>query len=286
LEIGTNLVSLIKSGHVLIFLNHELAQNGLAQAGLDNAIHTGDGDYLFLVDSNLGFNKTDAVVDRNLSYFVDLSNPQNILAMLIIRYSHTIEQETACKHESSYGSGVYHDMQIRCYWNYWRVYTQPGTILTSNNQTPVPGKWLLTGEDWSGDVAVGIGEGNTQVLSGLFVLPTGRTQDLLLQFDLPPEVLKKINNDDIVYNLRLQKQAGLSKYPVVIQVKPPDGTQPKDLPSEWVLEENTGFWVWMGEIYTHQNFSLVFSPPDENKTVDETIPGIESPLLFAISGDL
>lgn len=264
--LGRELLSAVKSGHILIYLNHDDAQSALVKAGLDNGIHTGDGDYLYLVDSNIGFNKTDAVIYRAVSYFVDLSDPQKIPAMLITRYTHTVQQESICEHRSSYGSGVYKDMQIRCYWDFWRVYTLPDTAVINANHTPVPGEWLLSGEDWPGGISIESGEGNTRVISGLFVLPTAVSQDISVQFLLPSRILRPLGDGQLEYTLRILKQAGLNHLPMVLQVKPPQGYQVNDPGEGWEFNQYSGFWIWTGKIFNTRDFRLLFSPKVANQS--------------------
>ncbi len=260
IQLGSELLTAIKAGHLLIYFNHEEAQAALAKATLDNSLEPGGGDFLFVVDSNVGFNKTDAVVQRSATYLVDLTNPQMLSAMLVVQYTHTVNQDVACIHESVYGSGAYTDMQVRCYWNYWRVYTSPKTHLYYANATPVSAEWLLNGEDWAGEATIDAGEGDTQTVSGLFVLPVGQKQDIALQFRLPSGVIRRLPDNDLYYNLRIQKQAGLLHLPFVLQVKPPQGYDLVNPEPNWAIDQNSGFWIWSGEITSTQDFELAFSP--------------------------
>jgi hypothetical protein len=258
-SLGRDLHSAMKTGHILIYLNHEDAQNVLSQAGLDYGISTGNGDFLYIVDSNIGFNKTDAVIQREASYFVDLSDTERIPAMLISRYTHPIQQKIPCEHESSYGSGFYMDMQIRCYWDFWRIYTLPDTAVINANQTPIQGEWLLTGEDWPGGISIESGEGNTQVVSGLFVLPTAQSQDILIQMQLPSRMIQKRNNNQLAYSLTIQKQAGINHLPLVLQVKPPQGYYVNDPGEGWEFNHDTDFWIWTGNLFYTNYFELLFT---------------------------
>jgi len=259
-RLAQEMVGAVKAGHILVYFNQPEVQTALEQAGLGNRVIPGEGDFLLLVDSNLGFNKTDAVVARSATYFVDLADPQEPAAMLILKYHHTVTQEVACVHETSYGSGVYQDMQQRCYWDYWRLYTRADTRLTEANRTPVPGEWLLDGTPWDGEVTTQPGEQGTQEIAGFFVLPTSQQQDLSLQFDLPGEILKKGKNNAWVYKLRIQKQAGLADLPLVLQIRAPAGTQWATPESGWQLDSASGFWIWSGKIEFPSEFELVFSP--------------------------
>jgi hypothetical protein len=257
LRLGRELVQAMRAGHVLVTFSDSQHQALLAEAGLDNGIHPGEGDYLLVVDSNVGFNKVDAVVQRRVTYLVELSTPQEPMAMLINHYRHTIGEDIDCVHQASYGTGAYGDLQKRCYWNYWRVYKSAGTGLYAANQTPVPGEWLLNGRDWDGRATIEPGINDTEMASGLFVLPTNQSQDVVLQFALPPEVIVPTNEDELVYKLEVHKQAGLDDLPVSIQVRPPQGTQLK-AGDPWRYDQSSGFWIWDGRVTTPERFELVF----------------------------
>ncbi|MCJ7702178.1 MAG: DUF4012 domain-containing protein, partial [Anaerolineales bacterium] len=240
-QLARDLQTALKTGHILVYSSQPEVQTAIVQAGLDNGLHPGRGDFLLLVDSNLGFNKTDAVVERRAAYFVDLTQPGQIPAMLVLYYTHTTPQDVPCVHESSYGQGAYSDMQTRCYWDYWRVYKPPGTNLYNANQTPVSGEWLLDGQPWPGEVAAAPGEGDTRMFSGFFVLPTAQKQDISLQFTLPLDTLELDQAGNLVYRLKVQKQAGLSHLPFVLQIRPPQGFQLDPPGDPWTFEPGSGF---------------------------------------------
>lgn len=263
-RLGRELIQAIKRGHVLAYLNDPQSQVLLVDAGLDNGVHPGQGDYLLVVDSNIGFNKVDPLIQRQVTYLVELSDPQTPMAMLINQYSHSITEEIDCVHQASYGSGAYGDLQKRCYWNFWRVYKAAGTQLYAANQTPVPGKWLLNGQDWGGHATIETGISQTQMVSGLFVLPTNQDQDVSLQFVLPSNAIEQTSADTYVYRLKVDKQAGLKSLPVSVQIKPPSGYHPKNIASGWQLDQSTKLWIWDGEIRDSQTFEVTFIPADRN----------------------
>ena len=262
LRLGRELIQAMRAGHVLIYFSDSQSQALLAEAGLDNGIHPGEGDYLLVVDSNVGFNKVDAAIQRKVTYLVELSNPQEPMAMVINSYEHTITEEINCVHQASYGTGAYGDLQKRCYWNTWRVYKPAGTGLYAANQTPVPGEWLLDGQDWGGHATIEPGINDTEVVSGLFVLPTNQHLDVSLQFVLPAKVIEKTSEDTFIYRLKAEKQAGLKSLPLRIQIKPPSGYKFKNMADGWELDQNTAFWIWEGEIRDAQIFELTFISPD------------------------
>ncbi len=258
-NLSDKLFDAVKAGHVLVYINNDEIQAALEKTELDNSVHPGEGDFLLLVDSNLGFNKVDAVIERQVTYTIDLSNPDDPRATLVIEYLHTIEEEIPCIHEASYGTGSYADMQKRCYWNYWRVYKTAGTQLLAANKTPVPGLWLLSNQDWDGNATIETSNHDTEVISGFFVLGTNQSQNVSMQFVLPPSVLVHTTKDVFLYQLTLQKQAGLEYLPVVLQVIPPPNFHLMDADGAWQFDQNSGLWSWSSNMTSSQNFELRFS---------------------------
>jgi hypothetical protein len=259
-QLGTEILKAVKTGHILLYFNQPEAQWALTRAGLDNSLKSNDHDFLLLVDSNIGFNKADAVVERSLTYLVDLSTPEVIPAMLIVRYTHTLQDEISCVFDPDPGNFQYSDTQKRCYLDYWRVYTHQGTRVYSANQTPIPGEWLLNGEDWAGEININSESLHHQEIAGLFMLPTSQSQDIVLQLLHPPQWLKQTQDGLLNYNFRIQKQAGLSELPFVLQINPPPGYQLVNPGTEWRNDADTGFWVWEGQIIEPRHFELYFAP--------------------------
>ncbi len=251
-------ISMVKSGHLLIFFNDPDMAALLAETGMDGGIQPAEGDFLYLVDSNVGFNKVDSIVSREILYQVDLSDPKNPSAQISVRYQHTYPSEVTCKQEASYGNGTYADMQARCYWDYWRIYGPSGSQLISSNVSAVPGKMLLKGKDWPAQVETGTGENGLKVYSGLMVLPAHSQQQTLLKISLPASIVRKEESGIEVYSLRLQKQPGLESLPVKVQIKiPPNATITPGY-TDW-QKEGSDAWVWQGVLTGRRELSLAFS---------------------------
>jgi hypothetical protein len=212
---------------------------------------------LLLVDSNVGFNKTDAVVRRSLEYAVDLSSINSPTAKITVHYEHTIRQQVECKHEATYGKGDYSDMFARCYWDYWRVYKGAGNELLGSEIPEIPGKWLLGGIPYLGNAELNQGEGNTSVFAGQLVLPTNESKTIALRVQLPGSVIEKSQGGGFIYRLRIQKQMGLTNLPVHLTIRIPDGYRLKGQISG-VKYESDQTYSWAGDITTLQTFRMNF----------------------------
>jgi hypothetical protein len=225
---------------------------------LDNAINPGAGDFLELVDSNIGFNKTDPVVNRSIQYKVDLTSPTQPRAEFIAHYQHTVSEIVPCVQEAEY-SQTYQGMQVRCYWDYWRVLTR-STRLAGSQVVPVPAEQLLDKQAWDGPLDVTAGEWGTQAIGGLIVLPTNQTRDIVLQYDLLPGVVQA-NQNELVYTLHIQKQPGLVKLPLTLQVISPENYVLSNPPTGWQSGVDSHTWTWIGTLIHPVDFRLIFTKP-------------------------
>ena len=249
-----SLIDSLRAGHLQVYFNDAAAQAQLASLGLDGSIHPGPADFLMLVDWNFGFNKVDPLIQRELDYQLDLSNPQQPVATLSVRYTHTLQEPVTCRHEAAYGQ-TYEDLQRRCFWNYWRVYAPPGARLLAVQAPPLPGTYLLNQTDWDGRLDVSTAEGGAQVFGGPLMLPAAGQAEIVLRYQLPAGLLQA-ESGALVYRLRLQKQAGLLGLPVRVRVIPPQGYRAEALGSTWW--QAAGAVQWQATLGRTQELGLRF----------------------------
>ncbi len=256
--VGMTTLQAVQAGHILLYFNQPAAQSALVQAGLDGAVQANDADFLLLVDSNIGFNKADALVERSLDYQVDLRAPQSPLAALQINYRSRAQAGTVCKHEAFYNL-TYEGLQQRCYWDYWRVLAAGGSQLISGQAAVVPADQLLTRQGYDGRVEKALAEGGSSEFSGLMVLPAGETRRLALEWQLPARVIRQ-EGEGMIYTLRMQKQPGLLDLPLTLKVTAPQGMSFVPAPG-WQAGPEPATWVWSGRVIEPLQFNLVFVKP-------------------------
>jgi hypothetical protein len=253
LSLARAIKSLLDQGQLLVYFNDTASQQALQVAGWDGALHPGNADYLYLVDSNVGFNKVDSVIQRSINYQVDLSDIKDPTAKVTLSYQNTGTGDVPCKQVASYGNGTYQDMQLRCYWDYWRVYTPSGAVLLTPDTQPVPAEALLNGQAWSGQVETPAGEGDTQVFAGLLMLPLSQASQTTLSYELPLKILQPKDLSYLEYSLNVQVQPGLAGIPFQIQLKLPDHAIISNPANGWG-SDSTGIWTWQG--YLNQPITL------------------------------
>lgn len=159
------------------------------------------GDYLMMVDANMGALKTDYYMRRQVTYNVDLTTTPPTVTLNIIY-----------KNTATHG-----DWRTSDYHSYLRVYVPEGSTFTSSHMV----SHMTTGQDFNKtffgfkcDVLIG-GETNATIV---YQLPKG------------------FNVND--YKLLIQKQSGVEGVPVTVNVKTKDGnfTQQQTLNNDLKFE--------------------------------------------------
>jgi len=161
-----------------------------------------DADYLALVDSNLGFNKVDAVMQRSLGYQVSWpGGPQSAgVARVTVTYQHPIDLPNhECLLTPRYGDR-YDELTERCYYNYVRLYVPRGSELLS-----------IEGVE-ADSISSRRGEAGTQLFGGYFVMKPGTTRQVTFLYRLPLGIQQR------GYRLVIQRQSGAGPLPVRWQV--------------------------------------------------------------------
>lgn len=205
-QLARALYTSLQEKHVLVTVNDPATATLLAEAGWSGAVTPGDGDYLLVVDSNVGWNKVNSLVQRTTNYSVAPQADGSLLADLELVYRHQGEaSDQPCEHVARYGDS-YEEMMRRCYFNYIRVLVPAGAE-------------LLSAEGFEQDqVTVKSGERDTTQLAGSLITPSGATRSVRLSYRLPSGLLS-----DDVYRLRVQKQPGTPALPVKVTLLAPPG---------------------------------------------------------------
>jgi len=225
IRLGRAAMAALERRDLLIYLADEEAAALLAELGWDGALRDAPGDFLMVVDTNVGFNKVNGVVEESLEYTVDLTDPAQPRATLVVRHRHPVTNWTPpCRQEPRYDP-TYEQMMQRCYWNYLRVYAPPGAVLVASEGHPVPGEALLSGQPTSGEVTTVEGEGGRSVFATLLLVQPGETVETRFEYLLPPTVVFATGNpDEMGYSLLVQKQPGTRGVPLSVRIRLPTGS--------------------------------------------------------------
>lgn len=230
--------SSLRERHLLIYVESKDEQAILRQLDWDGALRTCSGDYLMVVDSNVGFNKVNPNIEQTLDVETVVDKGGAATVRLSLSYRHRIEHPTpACIHASRYGDS-YADLLERCYWDHLRIYLPPGSEILEVKGADTPGR--VYAED-----------GRT-VIATTFLLETGQARQIQVLYrpNLPPLTQE--------YSLLVQKQPGTDAIQLRFSITPPEGSCPTAASSEglvWLGDRG----VWQGRLTQDQEIKLAWS---------------------------
>jgi hypothetical protein len=208
--------------HVQVYLAAEPAAALLAELGWDGAMLDRPGDYVMVVDTNMGFNKVNALVASELQYVVDLADLSRPRATLTVRHHHPLEPRgTPCVHEPRYDD-TYEQMMERCYWDYLRVYVPLASTLVDASPHSVSGSELLGQRPSPAQVTVGPPEQGRNVFGTFLLVRPSETVETGFGYALPPNTVQVVDQR-LEYELLVQKQAGTHAVPLSVELRLPDG---------------------------------------------------------------
>ena len=244
--------------HIQLFVTDAEGEFLLAQYGWDGAVRPGLGDFLMVVDSNIGYNKVNPNIRQQITYDLNLSEPGLPRAIATITYTHQISSPYGCPARApTVGEPSYGVLMSRCYVDFLRVLIPSGSRIEHTSTEPTPGAWLLSGMDDDGSVTVGQGEATTWELSTLLVVPIGGSRTVSFAYQLPDMLTR--DGDIWRYALKLQKQAGTAAIPFVVRVHLPAGATLVD--QSPTLINKSGQLLLAGQLSQDQSISLSFRVP-------------------------
>ncbi|MEJ2211108.1 MAG: DUF4012 domain-containing protein, partial [Anaerolineae bacterium] len=251
--------------HLLLYIHEPEAAALLRARNWDGALPApaAGQDWLMVVDTNVGFNKVDANVDRSLHYRVDLSDPAAPRATLAVTYQHRSRRPVGdCLQEADYGD-AYEDMMDRCYWDYVRAYVPAASRLLEGPEPALPPGSLLarSGRDLaSPPVSPTLQEGAWSVWAAFFSLPTMDERTLTWAYALPAGTVSAASDEGLLtYRLQVQKQPGTVAVPLRLEIVLPPGAELVEaVPALEVAE--AGHLLLDTDLRRDREFVLTFAP--------------------------
>ncbi len=203
------------SRNIMIQASDDDLAGQLKEVGWDGAFSPSFGDSVAVFDSNVGWNKVDVNISREISYELNISPDGSSLTRINLNYSNhsRVDQEgCAAQAPPPIGQNRYSILQHGCYWNYVRVYIPaqaydvvlPELIIPDNSLAATTGNWTAgtnSSEEASDDAGRYVG--------GLLVVPAGEQVDMLVEYSLPPGAASQILADgDISLDIIAYPQPG------------------------------------------------------------------------------
>jgi hypothetical protein len=245
--------------HLLLKFDNPSMTAFLASHRWDGAVRSEQGDFLMAVDTNVGFNKTNAVVATNMVYDVDLTKPVAPIGTLSVVHKNNAAG-IICKQWDKIRLPGEEDYPITdCCWNYMRIYMQAGTKLLEAAPQYVPANWMLIKQDVPARVD-NLDEGipGVQAFGTLMVVPGGESVVTTFHFALPANIVQSGIGQSI-YHLLVQKQPGTLAEPITIRVHLPNNASIQSAPTGAIVQDQN--IIYQTNLQTDVEFELRFNIP-------------------------
>jgi hypothetical protein len=250
-------IQLLDEKHILLQFNDPEMSSLIAKRGWDGSVQPQpNSDFLMVVDSNIGFNKTNALMQTTHDYTVNLTNLIQPVGNLAITLTNNSQVNSGTGTECIQAGGDFRKLPLDqrnylindCYWTYLRIYTPSNSQLISSTPQEIPQKWPLREQiipartDILAENIPGVHSFGT-----LLVVPRGKTHQTNFSYRLPAMVVTNgSDGDKFKYNLKIQKQPGTLAVPLTFHLILSPGMIVSDAPNgliqnqqaqnEWILK--------------------------------------------------
>jgi len=216
--LAQKLIASLDERHLLVSIPNEPVGTWFEEHQWDGSLWQGPGDYLQVVDSNVGYNKADARVSRDIEYQVDLEPSGDAIAQVTISYQNDslVENSETCVQKLVYG-GYDEGWVDACYWNFVRIFVPAGSQLITSAPKEWPNNSLWRRENpAAGDPGTLVSHqvNGKQSYGMMLVVPPGQERSVSFHYKLPLGIW----NADEGYRLYFQKQSGTINTPVRVDI--------------------------------------------------------------------
>jgi len=248
--------------HILLQLDDPALAALITERGWDNAVRPAAGDFLMVTDTNVGYNKTNAVVAVSLTYDVDLTDITDPTGTLTVMHQNKADSDVPCLPGSNGQDPDNRYYRIdNCYWNYLRVYRQEGITLLDASPHAIPADWMLLGQEVP--ARVDELEENIQGVRGfgtLLVVPGGQVVTTNFRFALPSAVLAGPDSSgQMTYQLKIHKQPGTLAHPITIRIHLPNRAAVRSISTDAIVQDNN--LLIQTDLRTDVDLEIIFSLP-------------------------
>jgi hypothetical protein len=257
----TVLLNALNERHLLLKIDSPTITSILARHRWDGAVRPEVGDFLMVVDTNVGFNKTNAMVQSSLVYDVDLTKMVSPTSSLSVVHKNNAAPVICAQsiRNKKYPPGEEQYLLDDCYWNYMRIYMPNGTNLLDAIPQYVPANWMVVKQDVPARVDnVDEKIEGVQAFGTLQVVPGGESLATSFHFALPNSIIQTMNGQSI-YHLLIQKQPGTKDIPITVRVHLPNNVLiNKVTPGAVIQNPNI---LYQSTLQTDLRLEVVFQTP-------------------------
>ena len=228
LFLADTLETAITTGHLQVYVRDPAGAALLDALNWDGRLENPAGqDFLLVVDTNVGYNKTNPFIESSLTYAVTLASDGPAVANLDLVYRHTRpDNGQPCFQgtEAAYVAGDdYAKLLEGCYFNYLRLYTPAGIELLDATRHFAPAEAFLAGRGWDRPAQIINEHPDFSTIVNFFLLPYAQELTSSYRYQLPANVVQAEGGAQR-YLLTLATQAGAPPRPVTVEITLPPGT--------------------------------------------------------------
>jgi hypothetical protein len=232
----------LKSRNLQLYLDDEKLQQRLEHHKIAGAMYVGFSDRIYVVDSNVGWSKSNQFVTRATDYRIDLSQPEPS-AEILIKYIHSGSEVIAAESESNIDSSnpgdyecgdqfnfsqlSYEQLGNRCYWNLVRIFIPDGSVVTHFPKLPLSSSSVAvqTGRRRVKDETSSVSLSSDGIfISGLTRVGAREITEFLYRY-APPASIVQEEEGVFKYTLLLSPQPGIVDEMITVTVVLPDAVE-------------------------------------------------------------
>ncbi|MFK7804575.1 MAG: DUF4012 domain-containing protein [Anaerolineae bacterium] len=228
------LLELAQSGDLLIYSTDSDLQRWAEASGLDGSIPTATQDYLYPVITNMGYDKSDFVMERSLDYHVSLHKISEPFGVLTLTANNKgLATPGICPPQTNQRGVTYLQRATSCNVNYLRLYLPNRSELLRATQFAIPESHTIIKKGKEGNtsnIRPLTDEREHNVFGGIWITPPQINNSGRFVYTLhPAEIFRLTDLDTLTYQLLVQKQPGAGAQPAQITIDLPANLQLKSV---------------------------------------------------------
>ncbi|MDT8304696.1 MAG: DUF4012 domain-containing protein [Anaerolineae bacterium] len=257
-----NMYLALEEKHLQIYATDPQVAAVISANGWSNRVTAQSGtDFLFLVDSNVGFNKVGPYIASSIAYQLLIDESGRGEAVATATYTHTSQAEVVCRQGGAVSYAEmpdYEELIHDCFWNYLRLYVPEGSHLQEATRHSYPGDLFTFSEGWSADPQTTSELEGLALFQNFFLLAPGEMIESVYRYTLPQ--VTRPDGDREVYQLRLLRQPGVPPRPYRIAVTLPPGAAPYAVTPAPASQSGTTL-LFTGDLVTDMSIRIVYNAP-------------------------
>ncbi len=220
-QLGLGMIGALNQRQLMMYTIPEAIN--LKELLWDGSLRSNSGDFLMVVDANVGFNKVNSLIKESINYQITLLPNGTGHALVGLNYvNQNTEINIPCSQIIAYDKNVtYERMMQACYYDYLRLIVPRGSQLQYSTPLPTPGNYLISGKAADGKAET-LKEGldDWTIFGQFFVVEYGEKLQTRLEYNLPLVVTDVARQKR--YSLLLQKQPGTDAMQVTVKLTLPN----------------------------------------------------------------